>query len=102
MRLCQHCYRPDRLLRRGLCNRCYKKASVRTRYRCDGVNYRLRAEPTEEELAQTIAEQSTRLPDWWETSYAEELVEERNADIPPIRFYRLNEIVPLARDRMRA
>ncbi len=60
------CLRP-----RKLCYHCYRKPEVLARHPLDPV-YGKR-EPTAAELEQIIAEQSRRLPEWWDREVAESI-----------------------------
>ena len=63
MSICRHCKLPRRLIRRGLCKRCYYTRAIRERYGPvkDSANL---GEPTEEELERMIREQLPTMPPW--------------------------------------
>lgn len=65
MNVCRHCNTGKVNRPRGLCWACYYTPGVKELYPVTS-KYAPKGEPTAEEVRRTVAEQSRKLPAWWE------------------------------------
>ena len=76
---CARCGIARKIQRNGVCCACIKRGNLDVPYT------EFDPEPTQEELDRTIAEQSAKLPRWWENSVALAKKEPRSPSIRVIR-----------------